>query len=51
MGILNALLDAFLWLFWRFVVWNGGPRHDSYGYAIFAQWQAKQRLQRFLRGG
>jgi len=44
------MFDAWLVAFWAFVVWCGGPRHHSYGYAKLECWMARQRLKRFLRG-
>jgi hypothetical protein len=49
--MLTAIFDALRVAFWSFVIWDGGPRHDSYGYAMFARWQARQRLKHFLSGG
>lgn len=50
MGVLRALAAAAAWLFWSFVAWAGGPRHGSYSYAVFARWQARDYLRRWLRG-
>jgi hypothetical protein len=46
----TAIFDALRVVFWSFVIWDGGPRHDSFGYAWFARGLARERLNTFLRG-
>jgi hypothetical protein len=48
--ILQTIHSLWLWGFWSFVAWCGGPRHVSYDYARWEQYQARTKVQTWLGG-
>lgn len=47
---LDAVRYALAWAWWKYIAWAGGPRHHSYGYAVWRAYCCRTALRGYLRG-
>lgn len=50
MNVLKAAISLISIVWWKYVIFCGGKRHDSYVYAVWSLYNSKMQLKEYLNG-